>query len=415
MYFHYINKWIQLPEVEIKNMTFDDNQHTVYLRVAPVQKVQPCPYCGSDDVHRDGVCYPRHIRHLPLVSWKTILQVPSVNQKCQQCTGHFVWQYGFAPPKKQYTKAFQEHLTEQGQGIPVQALSHFQGVPYTTAERYFKQGLQVEREHTQMTCIQDAIDREQLVLGIDDVAIRKGHTYNTGIHDLKGGSMLDIFPGRKKEDLQAFRENHSYLHALNPVAVVMDLSYTYHRFIQETFPQAIRIADRFHVNRYVTDAMHEVRKEVQKNLPRHAKKQLKRNHRLLKRRYEDLSTPDQATVQRLLTYDQQLKAAYRWKEAFIDWYDRSANADQAKNTLEHWYQQGHHIQHKAVESAIQTIQNWETDIINYHRLRFTNAVVEGRHNKLKAIQRRHYFTRNRTVYDNRILVECNWNYMQGIA
>ncbi|PJH69115.1 transposase, partial [Salmonella enterica subsp. enterica serovar Typhimurium] len=114
--------------------------------------------------------------------------------------------------------------------------------------------------------MQDAINRDRLVLGIDDFAVRKGHSYNTGIHDLKGGSLLDIISGRKTEDLQDFQKTSSYIHALNPVAVVMDLSYTYHRFTKECFPQAIRIADRFHVNRYVTNAMHEVRKEVQKTL-----------------------------------------------------------------------------------------------------------------------------------------------------
>ncbi|TFJ89341.1 transposase, partial [Lentibacillus salicampi] len=78
-------------------------------------------------------------------------------------------------------------------------------VPYTTAERYYKNGLQADRERTQATCIQDAIERDRLVLGIDDFAVRKGHTYNTGIHDLKGGSFLDIISGRTTEDLQDYR------------------------------------------------------------------------------------------------------------------------------------------------------------------------------------------------------------------
>ncbi|WP_269411525.1 transposase [Lentibacillus daqui] len=144
------------------------------------------------------------------------------------------------------------------------------------------------------------------------------------------------------------------------------------------------------------------------------RKQLKRHHRQLEIRYDDLSAEYQAIVQTIVNYDDRLKAVYNWKEAFIDWYTSSTNAKQAELTLKQWYQQGHRITH-TVESCIKTIQNWETEIINYHRLRFTNAVVEGRHNKIKALQRRHFFTRNRNVYENRILVECNWTYMQGIA
>ncbi|GIO19562.1 hypothetical protein J18TS1_26620 [Oceanobacillus oncorhynchi subsp. incaldanensis] len=122
----------------------------------------------------------------------------------------------------------------------------------------------------------------------------------------------------------------------------------------------------------------------------------------------------QTTIQTLLNYDSQLKAVYEWKEAFIDWYDLSIDAEQAKQTLEQWYRQGDNIQHKTVKSCLRTIKNWETEVINYHRMRFTNAVVEGRHNKIKAIQRRHFFTRNRDVYEKRILVECNWAYMQDV-
>nr|WP_237691010.1 transposase [Paenibacillus caui] len=44
------------------------------------------------------------------------------------------------------------------------------------------------------------------------------------------------------------------------------------------------------------------------------------------------------------------------------------------------------------------MRNWKEEIVNYHQCRWTNATVEGRHNRIKAFQRRHYFTRNRTRY-----------------
>ncbi|WP_121639587.1 transposase [Virgibacillus sp. Bac330] len=46
-------------------------------------------------------------------------------------------------------------------------------------------------------------------------------------------------------------------------------------------------------------------------------------------------------------------------------------------------------------------------LLNYHRLRYTNAAVEGRNNRLQALQRRLYFTRNQAIYKERIIVECN--------
>jgi transposase len=84
-----------------------------------------------------------------------------------------------------------------------------------------------------------------LLLGIDDFAIRNGHTYNTGLHDLRRGHFLDIIPGRRGEALLAYSKKQDHLKALHPVAVVMDLVKAYHCFCQEWFPSAIRIADRF--------------------------------------------------------------------------------------------------------------------------------------------------------------------------
>lgn len=55
----------------------------------------------------------------------------------------------------------------------------------------------------------------------------------------------------------------------------MDLAKAYHTFAKTFFPEVIRIADRFHVNRYVTDAIQNVRRSLQKNLAPFAKKELK--------------------------------------------------------------------------------------------------------------------------------------------
>ena len=152
----------------------------------------------------------------------------------------------------------------------------------------------------QQNCFQVAAHCKKLVLGIDDFAIRKGHSYNTGLHDLRGGSLLDIITGRTLEELRTYAQAHPLLKTLRPLAVVMDLAKYYHTFIQEMYPNAIRIADRFHVNRYVTDALQTIRKEVQHSLASRAAKQLKQHHRLLGKRHDQLLTDEQRLVKTLL-------------------------------------------------------------------------------------------------------------------
>ncbi|MFD0717607.1 transposase [Paenibacillus sp. GCM10027626] len=66
---------------------------------------------------------------------------------------------------------------------------------------------------------EEAKETADLVLGVDDFAIKKGHTYNTGIHNLKGETMLDLLPGRKLEELRTYAQEHPGFLLLNPKAV----------------------------------------------------------------------------------------------------------------------------------------------------------------------------------------------------
>ncbi|WP_306294932.1 transposase [Paenibacillus kribbensis] len=72
------------------------------------------------------------------------------------------------------------------------------------------------------------------------------------------------------------------------------------------------------------------------------------------------------------------------------------------------------MQHPAVAACLKNMRNWRTEIVNYHRCRWTNATVEGRNNRMKAFQRRYYFTRNRNRYVQGLLVECNQSRMVNV-
>lgn len=61
----------------------------------------------------------------------------------------------------------------------------------------------------------------ELVLGVDDFAIKKRDHSHTGIHNLKSGTMLHLRPGR--DELRAYTMIPKFLLVV-PKAVVMDLT-----------------------------------------------------------------------------------------------------------------------------------------------------------------------------------------------
>lgn len=120
--------------------------------------------------------------------------------------------------------------------------------PASTVQRMLEERVMVESKRIREQAWQEAKRSKRLILGIDDFATRKGSTYNTGIHDLRGGTMLDVIPGRKLEDLRAFASKDPDFLKFAPYGVVTDLSMTYRAWLRESFPDAIAIADRFHVH-----------------------------------------------------------------------------------------------------------------------------------------------------------------------
>lgn len=160
----------------------------------------------------------------------------------------------FVGPKRRYSRLIREHPTGQA----FVWLYRYAQCPYAASASQYRgkmhyKAIPVESERLSKQGRKQANACSSLVLRVDDFATRKGHIYNTGIHDLKGETMLNLLPGRKLEDLRT--QQHPNFQGLKPKAVVMDLARAYHAWISECFPTTIRIADRFHVHGYIIEAM----------------------------------------------------------------------------------------------------------------------------------------------------------------
>ena len=405
MHLHDINTLLNLQGVTITDIS-EPIDNTVYLTLEPKDRIQPCPSCGSTHTIRRGTSKPRHVRHLPIWGNITILILPTIRLFCKCCNLNFTWIYSFVAPKSRYSNDFKQVLSDALDGSTVKHVGKLFKMPYTSAERFIKETLTAVIPILQNDVFVLAKSSNRLVIGIDDFAIRKGHTYNTGFHDLRNGSLLTVVKGRKCSELLANEELLQRIHVLSPVAVVMDLAKSYHNFVQEVYPDAIRIADHFHVNRYITNALQSIRKRIAKDVPTYQGKLLKQHKELLNKRHDSLNKTERSTLDTILKISIELKQAYWFKEQLIHWYDYT-NKNNALYLLEKWINEGENLKIDEIDEVLKTFKNWKIEIANYHKCRFTNATVEGRNNKIKALQRRCYFLRNRTVYEQRIYLECN--------
>ena len=97
------------------------------------------------------------------------------------------------------------------------------------------------------------------VIGVDDFAFKKRHRYGTIIVDEETHKPVAILDGRDGKTLKDWLEQNQHIKA-----VTRDRATAYATAIQEVLPDAMQIADRFHLHQNLLDA---IRKSLNSLMP----------------------------------------------------------------------------------------------------------------------------------------------------
>jgi transposase len=96
-------------------------------------------------------------------------------------------------------------------------------------------------------------------IGVDDFAFKKRHNYGTIIVDEKTHSPIAILDGRDGESLRKWLKSNKHIKV-----VTRDRASAYAKIISEELPDAMQIADRFHLHQNLLEA---IKKVLNKEIP----------------------------------------------------------------------------------------------------------------------------------------------------
>jgi transposase len=92
-------------------------------------------------------------------------------------------------------------------------------------------------------------------IGIDDWAYRRGREYGTLICDLDTHKIIEVLEGRDSATVKKWLANHPDIEIVS-----RDRSSEYATAVQAVLPEAVQIADRFHITKNLLDALNETLK-----------------------------------------------------------------------------------------------------------------------------------------------------------
>jgi transposase len=247
-------------------------------------------------------------------------------------------------------------------------------------------------------CIERVVERRRpaqplaglTAIGVDELSYRKHHHYLTLITDHTRRRVAWGKEGRNAKTLAAFFEELGEEGRAAIEFVTADLSAGYAKAIREAVPHATLIFDRFHVQRLVSDAVDETRREEWRRLRGTAEgAAMKKTRWALLKKPIDLTEAERTKLASIQRENQRLYRAYLLKEQLRDLLDRR-QYNVVCRLLHDWLAWAARSRLPAFVTAARTIRQHFDGIVAYVRWRLTNSPHEGMNNKARLVTRRAY-------------------------
>jgi transposase len=266
-------------------------------------------------------------------------------------------------------------------------------------------------------------------LGLDEVLfVRTGEyrrqDFSTQLVDVQAGQLLDVVPGRSAKAPSAWlgAQDQAWLDQVQ--WATLDLSATYRSVLDNMLPDAVQVADPFHVCKHANTKLDECRRRVQNQTMGHRGRKtdpLYRCRRLLTKADERLTESGASKLLGLLAAgdpDGEVATAWRAKEAVRDIYTHT-NASVAMEWTERLASElKHPDQPVEVRSLGRTLTRWKHQIVAWHHAHVSNGPTEAVNNLIKRVKRAAFgFTSFRNYRIRSLLYagKPNWDLLPNLT
>ena len=354
-----------------------------------------CGKCGSDDVNCRGQKI-RTFTGVPIGKKKTRLELPVQRVSCNDCgAGPHQVKLGFADPLRSYTRAFERYALELSRMTTMDTAARHLGVSWDTIKDIQKRFLGRHFGKPKLKKLRR--------IGVDEIAVGKGHRYLTVVLNLDSGAVVFVGDGKGADALTPFWKRVKASRC-RIEAVAMDMSAAYIEAVTRNLPDAAIVFDHFHVIKLYNEKLSDLRRELQRQAEDEQKKVLKGTRWLLLSNPDKLDKkPDQKKrLAAALELNKPLATAYYLKEELRLFWSQDDKAT-AGTFLDGWLARARASGLRMLEKMANTLESHKSGLLAYYDHPISNGPLEGTNNKIKTMQRQAYGFRDMEFFKLKIL------------
>ncbi len=337
------------------------------------------------------------MRDLPCADYRIVLDLEVRRVDCRRCGAVKRERLEFLVDNALHTKRFALYVGRRCRSSPIKDVAEELSLDWHTVKR-----LEMDYMREQIRRVGTV---QPKVIGIDEISIRKGHTYRIVVSDLERRRPI-WFGGddRSEASMDQFYRFLGQKKSKRVRLAVMDMWKAFRNSTQSHAPNAAILFDKFHIMKHLGEALDKIRKSE------YARLEGKQRHFIKGQKYTLLSHPQNLTgtarknLKLLLAANQRLNVAYLLKESFGQLWDYNSEV-WARKFLQNWRAQLKWQRLKPYEKFAAMIERHWDGIAAYCKAENKVALgfVEGLNNKIRVLQRRAYGLRDEEYLRLKIL------------
>jgi transposase len=339
----------------------------------------------------------RRVRDLPCGGTRILLELEVRRIDCRRCGKVKRERLEFLADNPLYTKRFAYYVGRRCRDGTIKDVAAELRLDWHTVKALEEQYMEAQ--------LQRAGTPGPQVIGIDEIAIRKGHSYRIVVSDLIRGR--PIWFGGEDRSEASMSQFYAWLGERNSSRIrlaVMDMWKPFRMATAAQAPQAAVLFDKFHVMRHLGEALDQVRKSEYRRVAGRDRRYIKGQKYTLLSRQENLTLDGKKALKALLSANKRLNTAYVLKESFGQlWsYEREG---WARRFFDNWRSSLKWQRLKPYENFAAMIERHWEGLAAYCRPenKVSLGFVEGLNNKIRVIQRRAYGLRDENYLRLKIL------------